>query len=263
MTRRTAFFFDELCLWHAAGPHALTLPVGGWVQPPAAAGHAESPENQAPAEKPARRVRPDPPACNCAAHRRRATEDLAARASGALSGTLQGVERRRRRQPRPGRADRPGQLRDRPGSPPAWPSPRWTWCSPARRTTPTRCRGRQVTTACRTRRWASVSSPTSPWPSRRPRRATAVERVAVLDWDVHHGKRHPGDLLPARRRVEHFPASGRLLPAWLQRRRRHRRGSAVVASTSTCRCFPAAVTTPTCRPCNASCCQRWSASARN
>ncbi|MCL8054541.1 hypothetical protein, partial [Pseudomonas aeruginosa] len=28
MTRRTAFFFDELCLWHAAGPHALTLPVG-------------------------------------------------------------------------------------------------------------------------------------------------------------------------------------------------------------------------------------------
>ena len=31
MTRRTAFFFDELCLWHAAGPHALTLPVGGWV----------------------------------------------------------------------------------------------------------------------------------------------------------------------------------------------------------------------------------------
>ncbi|ERW02157.1 hypothetical protein Q039_00524 [Pseudomonas aeruginosa BWHPSA026] len=26
MTRRTAFFFDELCLWHAAGPHALTLP---------------------------------------------------------------------------------------------------------------------------------------------------------------------------------------------------------------------------------------------
>ncbi len=46
MTRRTAFFFDELCLWHAAGPHALTLPVGGWVQPPAAAGHAESPETK-------------------------------------------------------------------------------------------------------------------------------------------------------------------------------------------------------------------------
>lgn len=46
MTSRTAFFFDELSLWHSAGPHALTLPVGGWVQPPAGAGHAESPETK-------------------------------------------------------------------------------------------------------------------------------------------------------------------------------------------------------------------------
>lgn len=46
MIRKTAFFFDELSLWHSAGLHALTLPVGGWVQPPAAAGHAESPETK-------------------------------------------------------------------------------------------------------------------------------------------------------------------------------------------------------------------------
>lgn len=46
MTHKTAFFFDELSLWHSAGPHALTLPVGGWVQPPAGAGHAESPETK-------------------------------------------------------------------------------------------------------------------------------------------------------------------------------------------------------------------------
>lgn len=46
MTRRTAFFSDELCFWHSAGMHALTLPVGGWVQPPAAAGFAESPETK-------------------------------------------------------------------------------------------------------------------------------------------------------------------------------------------------------------------------
>lgn len=46
MARKTAFFFDELSLWHSAGLHALTLPVGGWVQPPAAAGHAESPETK-------------------------------------------------------------------------------------------------------------------------------------------------------------------------------------------------------------------------
>ena len=46
MIHKTAFFFDELSLWHSAGPHALTLPVGGWVQPPAGAGHAESPETK-------------------------------------------------------------------------------------------------------------------------------------------------------------------------------------------------------------------------
>lgn len=41
-----AFFFDERCLWHSTGEHALIMPVGGWVQPPAAAGHAESPESK-------------------------------------------------------------------------------------------------------------------------------------------------------------------------------------------------------------------------
>jgi acetoin utilization deacetylase AcuC-like enzyme len=46
MTPRTALYFDELCMWHSAGMHSLTLPVGGWVQPPAAAGHAESPETK-------------------------------------------------------------------------------------------------------------------------------------------------------------------------------------------------------------------------
>ncbi|WP_176707097.1 class II histone deacetylase [Pseudomonas protegens] len=46
MTCKSAFFFDELSLWHSGGPHVLTLPVGGWVQPPAAAGHAESPETK-------------------------------------------------------------------------------------------------------------------------------------------------------------------------------------------------------------------------
>jgi acetoin utilization deacetylase AcuC-like enzyme len=42
----TAFYFDEKCLWHTAGEHALILPVGGYVQPPAAGGHAESPESK-------------------------------------------------------------------------------------------------------------------------------------------------------------------------------------------------------------------------
>ena len=42
----TALYFDERCLWHTTGEHALILPVGGYVQPPAGAGHAESPESK-------------------------------------------------------------------------------------------------------------------------------------------------------------------------------------------------------------------------
>lgn len=42
----TAFYHDERCLWHTTGEHALIVPVGGHVQPPAGAGHAESPETK-------------------------------------------------------------------------------------------------------------------------------------------------------------------------------------------------------------------------
>ncbi|MDU4001263.1 class II histone deacetylase [Pluralibacter gergoviae] len=45
-TRKTGFFFDERCLWHNTGLHAGILPVGGWVQPPTGGGHAESPESK-------------------------------------------------------------------------------------------------------------------------------------------------------------------------------------------------------------------------
>jgi acetoin utilization deacetylase AcuC-like enzyme len=44
--KQTAFFHDELCLWHTTGEHALIMPIGGWVQPPATSGHAESPESK-------------------------------------------------------------------------------------------------------------------------------------------------------------------------------------------------------------------------
>lgn len=44
--KSTAFFHDEKCLWHTAGPHALIIPAGGWVQPPASGGHAESPDSK-------------------------------------------------------------------------------------------------------------------------------------------------------------------------------------------------------------------------
>ncbi|HHL20567.1 MAG TPA: class II histone deacetylase [Aliiroseovarius sp.] len=46
MTPRTGFFFDERCLWHAGGNYAATLPLGGLVQPMAAGGLPESPETK-------------------------------------------------------------------------------------------------------------------------------------------------------------------------------------------------------------------------
>jgi acetoin utilization deacetylase AcuC-like enzyme len=42
----TGFCFDERTLWHTTGEAALFLPPGGWVQPPAGGGHAESPETK-------------------------------------------------------------------------------------------------------------------------------------------------------------------------------------------------------------------------
>jgi acetoin utilization deacetylase AcuC-like enzyme len=42
----TGFYFDEKCMWHIGQLHAGTLPVGGWVQPPNASGLAESPDTK-------------------------------------------------------------------------------------------------------------------------------------------------------------------------------------------------------------------------
>jgi acetoin utilization deacetylase AcuC-like enzyme len=43
---RTAFYHDERCLWHSTGEAVLFLPVGGWLQPLTAGGHPESPESK-------------------------------------------------------------------------------------------------------------------------------------------------------------------------------------------------------------------------
>jgi acetoin utilization deacetylase AcuC-like enzyme len=42
----TGFFWDEKCFWHSGGNYALTLPVGGLVQPLASGGLPESPETK-------------------------------------------------------------------------------------------------------------------------------------------------------------------------------------------------------------------------
>ncbi len=46
MTHSTSFYFDELCMWHTAGEHAFVMPVGRWVQPTVGDGHPESPESK-------------------------------------------------------------------------------------------------------------------------------------------------------------------------------------------------------------------------
>ncbi len=42
----TAFLWDERCLWHSGGDYAFTLQVGGLVQPPSGAGLPENPETK-------------------------------------------------------------------------------------------------------------------------------------------------------------------------------------------------------------------------
>ncbi len=44
--RRTGFFVDERCFWHSGGNYAGMLPVGGLVQPTAAGGLPENPETK-------------------------------------------------------------------------------------------------------------------------------------------------------------------------------------------------------------------------
>lgn len=42
----TGFYFDERCMWHSTGEQVLYLPVGGWLQPMAGGGQAENPETK-------------------------------------------------------------------------------------------------------------------------------------------------------------------------------------------------------------------------
>ncbi len=43
---KTGFFWDERCFWHSGGNYALTMPVGGLVQPATAGGFPDSPETK-------------------------------------------------------------------------------------------------------------------------------------------------------------------------------------------------------------------------
>ncbi|GLS86421.1 class II histone deacetylase [Cypionkella aquatica] len=42
----TSFYHDERCFWHTGGEQALFFPAGGYMQPPSATGFAENPETK-------------------------------------------------------------------------------------------------------------------------------------------------------------------------------------------------------------------------
>ena len=46
MERQTGFYWDEKCFWHGGGNYAMTLPIGGFVQPFASGGLPEDPETK-------------------------------------------------------------------------------------------------------------------------------------------------------------------------------------------------------------------------
>jgi len=46
MKNQTALYFDERCLWHTTGEHVSFMPVGGWIQPLSSNSHPESPDSK-------------------------------------------------------------------------------------------------------------------------------------------------------------------------------------------------------------------------
>ncbi len=46
MSKTTGFFFDERCFWHSGGNYAFMAPVGGLIQPASAGGLPENPETK-------------------------------------------------------------------------------------------------------------------------------------------------------------------------------------------------------------------------
>ncbi len=92
-----------------------------------------------------------------------------------------------------------------------------------------RC-ARPATTPPATRRWASACSTTSPSPPRMRSSAHGLERVAIVDFDVHHGNGTPGHLRarPARavRQLAPVAAVSGHRAARRNRRRQHRQRAA-------------------------------------
>ena len=119
-----------------------------------------------------------------------------------------------------------------------------TRCSAARRRRgASRAPPARATTPSRRGRWASACSTTSRSPRGTRSTRTALERVLILDWDVHHGN-GTNDIFHAdpRRAVRARSTSRRCIPG-TGPARDVGRGRGARATRSTCRCRPARATT--------------------
>ncbi len=161
------------------------------------------------------------------------------------------VGRRRRRGRRRHDRDRQGHLRGRAAVGRRRDRRRSTRSSTARSTTPTRSCAPAATTRCPTPRWASASSATSRSPPTTRASCRAWQRVAIVDWDVHHGNGtqagfydDPSVLTISLHQDNCFPPDSGLLE--------ETGAGAGRASTSTSRCRPAPATAPTRPPSSSS-----------
>ena len=117
-----------------------------------------------------------------------------------------------------------------------------------------RC-ARPATTRCPTARWASACSPTASIAVRHAQYVLDVGRVAVIDWDVHHGNgtqavfyEDPSVLAVSLHESPHWPYSGD--------GGRDRRGAGPGDDAERADRRPAPATTPTWRGSATRCCRR-------
>ena len=178
MSPRDRAVWHERMMWHDTGSGASELPSGGWLEP---GEHAESPATK-------RRLRTF---STRGPHRRlvllapRGTIEELCRVHAPATSSGSGPLARPRRR---GRSEAPfgnGSF-EIARSPPEARSPRSTRCSTARSTTLTRSSGRRATTRCRPGMgfclFANVAVGV-----RHAQAARGLGRVAIVDWDVHHG----------------------------------------------------------------------------
>ena len=147
----------------------------------------------------------------------------------------------------------PVHLRDRGRSPPAPVSRRSTPCSRASSTTPTRSSGRPGHHALAEHGMGGCIFGNTALAAMHAQAAHGIERVAVIDWDAHHGNGTQAAFWDDPSVLHDLAAPGRLLPARLGRGRRARRRRARGGRTSTSRCLPAPASAPSRRRSSASC----------